>query len=99
VCTDDLSWVLPQVGPERAEAVLHALAAEERLDHVAIPPEIALPAAEQWSAVEEMMDRFRDLGITASRREARDLHAYAMRKRLTAARPVCTSPLEPVLSR
>jgi hypothetical protein len=38
--------------------------------------EIALPAAAHWEEVEEVMGRWRDVGITAMRRDTRERHEF-----------------------
>ena len=75
---DVLSSLLVEVEPWRAEAILHALAAGGGWEGVAIPAHLSLAAGERWMDVEETMERWRDLGITATRNDVDDTYLSAM---------------------
>jgi hypothetical protein len=52
--------------PWRAEAVLHALAAGGGWEATSFPASLVLAAVERWAEVEEALERWRDLGLTAT---------------------------------
>ena len=68
---EELAAIFAEVEPYRREAILHALAAGEQGDwgRVSIPADLALAVGERWEEVEEAMERWRALGITATRDE------------------------------
>ena len=75
---DVLSSLLVEIEAWRAEAILHALAAGGGWEGVAIPAGLSLAAGERWMDVEEAMERWRDLGIAATRDEVFDTYVSAM---------------------
>ncbi len=69
----ELSRVLVEVDPYRVEAVLHALAAGGSWEGLPVPADLALPVMERWELVEAAMDRWRALGISATREDVEQL--------------------------
>jgi hypothetical protein len=75
---------LPDLDALRAEALLHALAAGTRpgqLDELGeLPAVFVLRVAERWGEVEDEIDRWRGLGITATREDAHDIYIHGLVK-------------------
>lgn len=63
-----LNAILPELDQVRREAILHALADGEqgKWKRVSVPADLALAAGERWEEVDEAVERWRALGITAT---------------------------------
>ena len=99
---DVLSSLLADVAgvePWRTEAILHAIATEDGWEATSVLAGLALAAAERWTEVEEAMERWRDLGVAATRADVFGVYVNAMEEATpvsVASRSRTTSLTRPV---
>ena len=67
-----LPEIVNEVEAFRVEAIVHVLAQRGQFDRIYLPANLALHVAERWTEVEDAIERWRALGVTATREDVEE---------------------------